>query len=137
MTLRISLAGRVSAFFYRWTYLRVVHQADADLFGFLGDRLAGARVLDCGCGPGIMAEKLLGRGVKSLLAVDANASMARQARARLSRYADVRVRWAYVDASFFVSLKQSFDIVLFKRSLYAIRREAVETTSSRRSPNAG
>jgi SAM-dependent methyltransferase len=127
MMRRNRLAGNISALVYRWTYLSVVHRADADLFALLGDRLAGARVVDCGCGPGIMAEKLVRRGVKSLLAVDANASMVRQARARLAGFGNVQVRQAYVDGPFFQKLTQGADIVLFKRSLYAARPNAIET----------
>jgi SAM-dependent methyltransferase len=127
MTRRNRFAAGVSALTYRWTYLRVVDEVDADLFAFLGDRLRGAHVIDCGCGPGITSEKLLRAGARSLLAVDGAASMVRQARARLAGFGTARVRHAYVDATFLRGPVQRPDIVLFKRSLYAGGTAAVET----------
>jgi SAM-dependent methyltransferase len=52
--------------------------------------VAGARVLDAGCGDGWYAEQLVARGAR-VTAVDASARMAEHARRRLGDGADVRV----------------------------------------------
>jgi 2-polyprenyl-3-methyl-5-hydroxy-6-metoxy-1,4-benzoquinol methylase len=46
---------------------------------------AGARVLDAGCGPGLVAEAFLGAGCE-LTGVDLSAEMVRRARARCARF---------------------------------------------------
>jgi len=127
---RSQFAARVSALTYQWTYVRVAHRADEDLFAFLGDRLPGSRVLDCGCGPGMLAEKLARQGVEHLVAVDADASMVRQARRRLApalSAGTVDVVHARVDECFFRDGGRAFDLVVFKRSLYAPPPAAVAT----------
>jgi hypothetical protein len=40
-----------------WSYVQVAHQID-ELPGVRGERLVGAVVADCGCGPGVVTEKL-------------------------------------------------------------------------------
>jgi 2-polyprenyl-3-methyl-5-hydroxy-6-metoxy-1,4-benzoquinol methylase len=123
-------AWHLSALGYRWSYLRVAHVVDEDLFAHLADRLRGARVVDCGCGPGILSEKLAGSGTDHVLAVDANPSMARQASVRLSARVDdgtATVLRAFVDAEFFGTLGGRVDVVIFKRSLYASRAASVAT----------
>jgi SAM-dependent methyltransferase len=123
-------AGHVSALVYRWTNVGVSRRADADLFSFLGTRLVGAHVLDCGCGPGMLTEALVRRGAARVLAVDVNSSMVRQARARMARLdgaATVEVILDRVDALFLRQLDQIFDLVVFKRFLYSSRPEAIET----------
>lgn len=124
---RNALARTISALTYRWTYLRVVQRCDDDLFDFLGDRLAGARVVDCGSGPGLTSEKLLRSGVAALLAVDASGSMVRQARARLAPFSSANVQHRLVDEGFFQGISGWPHIVLFKRSLYAARPGALAT----------
>jgi SAM-dependent methyltransferase len=117
----------LSAIFYKYTYIRIVHQVDEDLFAYLGDRIRGALIADCGCGPGIMAEKLLRRGAARILAIDVNPAMLNQTRRRLAIYAanaqvDI-VRSSFYPESFSRVMANSqgrsgLDIILFKRSLY-------------------
>lgn len=126
-------AWHVSALAYRWSYLRVTHYADEDLFRLLGDRVRGATVIDCGCGPGVLSQKLLHVGAGHVLAVDANRSMIRQARRRLAghlRTGRATVAQAYVDSTFFAAGTTPVDLVIFKRSLYAPPGEAVATVRS-------
>jgi SAM-dependent methyltransferase len=52
------------------------------LFAYLGDYLNGILNEDCGCGPGQVTEKLLGRGVGRVDAIHQNATMLRQLEAR-------------------------------------------------------
>jgi 2-polyprenyl-3-methyl-5-hydroxy-6-metoxy-1,4-benzoquinol methylase len=54
----------------------------------LAGEVAGKRVLDAGCGPGIYSEELLARGA-DLVAVDGSAEMVQLARKRLGRRARV------------------------------------------------
>jgi len=121
-------AWYVSALGYRWSDTSVARSADADVFRFLDERLLGARVLDCGCGPGISSERLVARGASYVLAVDANPSMVRQARAHLRHRiaaGSADVERGFVDAAFFGALGRTFDLVFFKRSLYARRAATV------------
>ena len=74
------------------------------VLGLLGD-VSGLRVLDAGCGPGLYAEELVGRGA-SVVGFDQSPEMVRLARRRLGAAAEFRVqdlaeplRWAD-DASF-------------------------------------
>jgi len=55
----------------------------------LGD-VAGRRVLDAGCGPGLYAEALLARGAE-VLAFDASSAMVELAQARVGDRAEIRV----------------------------------------------
>lgn len=48
---------------------------------------AGARVLDCGCGPGLVAEALLDAGL-IVTGIDLSAEMVARARARCARFGD-------------------------------------------------
>lgn len=121
---RIQPHWHVSAIFYRFSYLRISHQVDDDLFAYLGRRIVNAVVADCGCGPGIVSEKLLQRGAAKVFAIDANASMLKQTRRRLAPYIE-RGQLETVQQKFglelFGYLKEKgdcMDIVLFKRSLY-------------------
>jgi SAM-dependent methyltransferase len=127
----------VSSVFYRWTFVRVAHQVDTDLFAHLGERLCDATVLDCGCGPGVVTEKLIDRGAARVYAIDSNASMLRQVRRRLpEEVAGGRVALIHdrVDGPFLRSLGTrlvgDIDVVLFKRSLYAARAETLDTLRS-------
>jgi SAM-dependent methyltransferase len=125
----------LSAPFYRFTYLRIAHQLDEDLFAYLGDLVQGAVVADCGCGPGIVAEKFLQHGAASVFAIDVNASMLAQAQNRLAA-AIAEKQVELVHATFqpvlFSSLadqqkrRKPFNIILFKRSLYHQRAQAVK-----------
>jgi SAM-dependent methyltransferase len=54
----------------------------------VGD-VAGRRVLDAGCGPGLYAEELVARGAE-VVAFDASTAMVELARARLGERADIR-----------------------------------------------
>src|SRR5712691_13101306 len=79
-------AWHLSALVYEWSYVQVAHQIDEDCLGYLGERLIGAVVADCGCGPGIVTEKLLQAGACRVVAIDANASMIERAQARLAKH---------------------------------------------------
>jgi len=124
----------VSALAYRWTYTRLSHQLDDELFAWLGQRIRGAVVVDCGCGPGVVTAKLLQRGAASVVAVDVNASMLRQTRERLDAAAIKRAVLVHsvVDAAFWQRFQGSCDLVLWKRSLYAPRHEALATLRAAR-----
>jgi SAM-dependent methyltransferase len=117
----------VSAHFYEPTYMRIGHQLDSELFAYLGDRTRGAVVADCGCGPGVVTEKLLGQGAARVFAIDVNPAMLGKLRARLPEAIAsgrvVVVQRAF-DARFLSDLTGrfleggGFDLILFKRSLY-------------------
>jgi 2-polyprenyl-3-methyl-5-hydroxy-6-metoxy-1,4-benzoquinol methylase len=127
-------AWHLSALVYEWSYVQVAHQIDEDFLGSLGERLVGAVVADCGCGPGVVTEKLLQAGVSRVVAIDANASMVERARARLAKGIEtgkVLVCHASHEAGTLAGVRQralagrGFDIVLFKRSLYMPRQRAL------------
>jgi SAM-dependent methyltransferase len=129
-------AWHLSALVYEWSYVQVAHQIDEDFLGYFGERLVGAVVADCGCGPGVVTEKLLQAGVSRVVAIDANASMVERARARLAKgiaTGKVLVCHASHEAGMLAGVRQralagrGFDIVLFKRSLYMPRQRALLT----------
>jgi SAM-dependent methyltransferase len=129
-------AWYVSALVYEWSYTRVAHQTDTDLLRYLGDRIVGATVADCGCGPGVVAEKFLRAGASRVVAIDANAGMVSKARARLAKAivtGQVIVQHASYEDETLPRLRQKvlgacgFDVVLFKRSLYMPRPRALQT----------
>jgi SAM-dependent methyltransferase len=125
----------LSAPFYRFTYNRIAHQVDEELLTYLGIRLQGSFVADCGCGPGIVTEKFLHSGAATVFAIDVNGAMLSQAKTRL-KHAVTAKRVELVQACFhpqlFASLRsrlphgRGFDIILFKRSLYTRREQASE-----------
>ena len=129
-------AWHLSALVYEWSYIQVAHQIDEDFLGYLGERVVGAVVADCGCGPGIVTEKLLQAGACRVVAIDANASMIERAQARLAKRVatgQALVCHASHEAGALASVRQQalagrgFDIVLFKRSLYMPRQRALLT----------
>jgi len=129
-------AWHLSALVYEWSYIRVAHQIDEDFLDYLGERVVGAVVADCGCGPGVVTEKLLQAGAAQVVAIDANASMIERAKARLAKQVatgKVVVCQASHEACTLASICQQaldgrgFDIVLFKRSLYMPRQRALLT----------
>jgi SAM-dependent methyltransferase len=129
-------AWHLSALVYEWSYVQVAHQIDKDFLGYLGERLLGAVVADCGCGPGVVTEKLLQAGASRVVAIDANASMIERARARLAKdvaTGKVLICHASHEADTLAGVCQGaltgrgFDIVLFKRSLYMPRQRALLT----------
>jgi SAM-dependent methyltransferase len=129
-------AWYLSALVYEWSYVQVAHQIDEDCLEYLGDRLVGAVVADCGCGPGVVTEKLLEAGAAQVVAIDVNASMIERARARLAKRVatgNVLVCHASHEAGTLTGVRQrilagrGFDIVLFKRSLYMPRQRALLT----------
>ena len=61
-------AWHLSALVYEWSYVQVAHQIDEDCLAFLGERLIGAVVADCGCGPGVVTEKLVRAGAALVVA---------------------------------------------------------------------
>ncbi len=129
-------AWYLSALVYEWSYVQVAHQIDADCLEYLGERLVGAVVADCGCGPGVVTEKLLQAGAARVVAIDVNASMIERARVRLAKRVatgNVLVCHASHEAGTLTGVRQrilagrGFDIVLFKRSLYMPRQRALLT----------
>ena len=123
------LFGRwyISAFLYRITYSRIAHQLDDEMIDFLGDLVSGGLVADCGCGPGIVAEKFLSAGAKRIVTIDVNPMMLYQTRRRLekaTRNGSVVTIQAAFEPQLFRRLYQQitgsigFDVILFKRSLY-------------------
>jgi SAM-dependent methyltransferase len=124
----------LSAPFYKRTYIPIAHQLDDDLFAYLGTRAQDALVADCGCGPGIVTEKFLKQGAKRVFAIDVNPKMLNQVRERL---ADEIVSGKVIPLrrsltpGLFSQLRAQFldggglDIILFKRSLYMRREEAL------------
>ncbi len=122
----------LSSLVYRFSYLQIAHQVDADLLQYLGKRIQGAVVLDCGCGPGVVVEKLLRHGAARVVALDANPAMLAQTRRRLAACTGEEV--VTVQAAFnpqlFKDLRKGFperpgwDLILFKRSLYMRPEEA-------------
>jgi SAM-dependent methyltransferase len=129
-------AWHLSALFYEWAYIDVAHQTDDDVFAYLGSRLAGATVIDCGCGPGVVTEKFLQAGASKLVAIDANAGMLGKAKSRLSKAIEkgqVLLQQTSHEGQTLPRLcqqelgGQGFDVILFKRSLYMPRPRAIET----------
>ena len=129
-------AWDLSAYVYGWAYNQVAHQIDADMLAYLGARLTDATVVDCGCGPGVVSEKLLQAGAARLLAIDSNAAMIAQTRTRLAAACDegrAITRCMSHEGEALLTLRQEalgdqgFDIILFKRSLYMPRPRALET----------
>jgi len=135
-------AWDISARVYEWAYIQVAHQTDVDLLAYLGERVVGAAVADCGCGPGVVSEKFLRAGAATVVAIDSNAGMIEKARERLASFqsgqcgepgAEVIMRHGSHEGDALHQLAQEvlgggqFDIVLFKRSLYMPRPRAVLT----------
>jgi SAM-dependent methyltransferase len=129
-------AWYLSALFYEWSYIQVAHQTDVDFFRYLGDRVIGATIADCGCGPGVVAEKFLQAGAARVVAIDANAGMISKARVRLAKAIEsgqVVMQHTSHEGEALVCVQQKelqgrgFDIVLFKRSLYMPRTRALLT----------
>jgi SAM-dependent methyltransferase len=129
-------AWHVSALVYEWAYIQVAHQTDVDLFAYLGARVRGATVADCGCGPGVVSEKFLRAGAAQVVALDSNPGMIAKTRQRLRPYAAsgraVIVQRSHegdgvAQVAREVLRGASFDLVLFKRSLYMSRRRALAT----------
>jgi 2-polyprenyl-3-methyl-5-hydroxy-6-metoxy-1,4-benzoquinol methylase len=129
-------AWNLSALFYEWSYIRVAHQTDTEFLHYLGERVVGATVADCGCGPGVVAEKILAAGAALVVAIDANANMVGKAKARLAKAiatGQALVWHASHEGDTLACLCQKeleergFDIILFKRSLYMPRPRALVT----------
>lgn len=129
-------AWNLSALVYEWAYIQVAHQTDVDLLAYIGERVVGATVADCGCGPGVVSEKFCRAGAAHVVAIDANAGMIEKAQARLAHShaaAQVLVRQLSHEGETLVRMReqelggQGFDIILFKRSLYMPRLRALST----------
>jgi SAM-dependent methyltransferase len=129
------LSWYLSAIFYRFTFIGIANQVDEEMFAYLGGKVKGAVVADCGCGPGALAAKLLRRGARRVVAIDGNGGMLSQVAARLPEAVNsghvipVQARFS---AELFERLVaehpgiRGFDLALFKRSLYMPRGQAVE-----------
>lgn len=116
----------LSALAYTWTYGPLSHQLDRDLFTYLGDGIKGAMVADCGCGPGVVAHKLVSQGAAKVFAIDASGQMLR----RIPRNYRVVPVQATMESLPLDRLRREhatdgFDLVLFKRSLYMERPAAI------------
>lgn len=132
-------AWDISALMYERAYIRVAHQTDDDLLAYLGARVSGAVVADCGCGPGVVSEKFLQAGASFVVALDTNAGMVAKARRRLAKsiadgHSVVRQQSHEGDALVRVAEDvlddddgRGFDMILFKRSLYMPRPRALRT----------
>lgn len=129
-------AWHVSALVYEWAYIQIAHQTDEDFLAYLGNRVVGATVADCGCGPGIATEKFLAAGAGRVVSIDINASMIGKTRVRLAgaiAAGRVVVHHASHEGNTLPHLCQKvlgglgFHIVLFKRSLYMPRQRALQT----------
>lgn len=130
---------KISALVYRWTYGPLAHELDTALLGFLGDDLRGMVVADVGCGPGIVARKLLAAGARQVFAIDVEADMLSQVgeqpglitvQGRAEDDVLGRVRATHGIAG--------FDLILFKRSLYQptdTAREVLRQAWQHLSPN--
>lgn len=131
---RRQLSWYVSAVLYRYSFIKIVDQIDDDLFSYLDNKIQCALAADCGCGPGRLTEKLLERGVERIVAIDHNASMLRQLKARLPQAVQDR-RVISVHARMYPALfrdqltragsHSGYVLILFKRSLYMPRAEAL------------
>lgn len=124
----------ISALFYRFSFVRIAHQVDEDLFSYLAEFTQGAVVADCGCGPGVTAQKFLERGAAEIFAVDLAPGMLRQAASRLeNEVKEGQVKlvrrsfddWFSHDLPRLDGRRPLFDIILFKRSLYNKRERAI------------
>lgn len=129
-------AWHISSLLYEWAYIRVAHQTDADFLAYLGNRVVGATVIDCGCGPGVVTEKFLRAGASRVMAIDTNTGMIGKAKTRLAPAIEagrVLLRQTSHEGDGLTRLhqqelgSQGCDIVLFKRSLYMPRPLAVQT----------
>lgn len=129
-------AWHLSALFYEWSYINVAHQIDNDVIAYLGSRMTGATVIDCGCGPGVVTEKFLRAGASKLVAIDANSGMLGKAKTRLRKAIEkghVLLQQTSHEGQTLARLcqqelgGQGVDVILFKRSLYMPRPRALET----------
>jgi SAM-dependent methyltransferase len=116
----------LSALAYARTYGPLSHQLDDDLLAYLGDRIHGAIVADCGCGPGVVAQKLVSNGVARVFAIDASGRMLRQ----ITRDPRIVPLQATMESLPLDRLRREhapggFDLILFKRSLYMERSAAL------------
>lgn len=127
-------AWNLSALVYTWSYIKLAHQIDSDFLTYLEKRLVGAMVADCGCGPGVVAAKLLAAGVRTVVAIDVNAGMIRQAQTLLAEpitCGQAMVVQGSMESDVLTQIctrqlgGNKFDMILFKRSLYTSRARAL------------
>jgi SAM-dependent methyltransferase len=122
-----SLQGwNISALFYAKTYGPLAHQLDEELFAYLGDSLRGAVVADCGCGPGVVSQKLVEHGAEKVFAIDVSPQMLKQ----VPRLPQIKTLQAVVEDGALQRLTETeasggFDLILFKRSLYQDKPQAL------------
>ena len=114
---------------------QVAHQIDTDLLTYLGKRLVGAMVADCGCGPGVVAAKLLAAGASKVVAIDVNADMVKtgeNAVGTTDHHGRAVVVQGSMESDVLTQLcaeqlgGKKFDMILFKRSLYTPRARALQ-----------
>jgi SAM-dependent methyltransferase len=117
----------ISALFYAKTYGPLAHQLDQDLFAYLGDSLRGAVAADCGCGPGVVSQKLVAHGAAKVFAIDVSPQMLKQ----VPMLPPIKTVQAVVEDGILRRLKEAeaspgFDLILFKRSLYQDKPQALQ-----------
>jgi SAM-dependent methyltransferase len=85
----------------------------------LGDDIAGARVLDLGCGDAAIATELVARGCASYHGVDVSSRMVAAARTTLARL-PVAATVEHADLATFAAPPASFDLVLSRLALHYV-----------------
>ncbi len=121
-------AWNVSAWVYARTYGPLAHRLDEDVFSWLGrEGLAGKVVMDCGCGPGVVARKLVELGAAKVICVDVSPKMLEQV-GDDPRLIKVQARLEPGELKPIADqyAPEGVDVVLFKRSLYHPTDVAVE-----------
>lgn len=98
-----------------WERLRQVNELAhySVIVGYCGHFWQGGRVLDVGCGEGILQEKLLPYGYSAYVGLDISAEAVRLA----SRRQDDKTLFICGDAEAY-STNQCFDIIVFNEALY-------------------
>ncbi len=117
---------KISSLLYARAGGKVSEEFDRALIDRLGSRVKNARVADCGCGPGVTAQRMVDAGAERVVAIDVTEGMLRQVPddPRI-----VKVQ-ANIEPGILPSLGEEVlpdgaDLVLFKRSLYQRGEDAV------------
>jgi len=125
---RAGLSGwNVTARIYAWTSGPLSYPLDTDLLAYIGDRIKGAVVADCGCGPGLATRRMVSEGAERVYAIDVSREMLDQI-GESPRIVTVQstMEERPLDKLREDGVEEGFDLILFKRSLYMNRTEALE-----------